>query len=65
MAQDAAGLNTYFYDGPNRSLSGETISGTGLLSGASGSSTFDAEDRRDGFTWNRGRLATLTVQRAD
>lgn len=44
------GILTFRFDGPNRSLSGETISGIGLLSGASWSSTFHTEDRLDVFT---------------
>lgn len=35
------GILSFRFVDPNRSLSGEAISGTGLLSGASWSSTFD------------------------
>ncbi|MGV3658631.1 MAG: RHS repeat-associated core domain-containing protein [Prosthecobacter sp.] len=50
---DAAGLHTYSYDASSGQRSGETITGSGLLSGSSWSTTFvPNQNVRDVLTWN-------------
>jgi|GEM_PF-3484783 len=52
--EDAAGLHTYLYAGPNGALSGETITGSGLLAGAVMNYGYDDQKRRDQHTWTWG-----------